>query len=195
MDKIRVGWQRYDISSVKARGGCKIVNNEQWRDCQTEKKQQHCFYSQKRKHFSCQWRKEVFGRAVAPAIPVSCLTDSTNRNDTTNVANIPKNYTSILIMICTRSRSSVYWPRIGVRTIHFLRIIDPFNISSDHFLCLRPWPLCTRRWVHPNKSWTLKQFERGFNDKYILFLLIVFTLQSMVYQNRNFWCRFVQSKT
>ena len=73
-------------------------------NCQNAEK--HSFYPWKRKHSVCQWHIEVVAGAVGPTISDSCSTGSVSRNDTTNVANVPKlpslTDTSILTMIFTR---------------------------------------------------------------------------------------------
>ena len=55
------------------------------------------------------------------------------------------------------------------------------NISSERFPCLRAWPQRARRWVHPKESWKLQRFEMGIQNKYLIFLRIIFSLKFLIY--------------
>ena len=98
-----VCWQRFEIRSDNWSVDAKFWHAvAQLSEC----RKRHWFYSQKKKHFSCQWRVEVVAGAVGPADPGPCSSNRVSWKDAVNAVDIKEiqsvNDTLILTMIYTR---------------------------------------------------------------------------------------------
>ena len=118
------------------KGGCTILNHQQWHHCQNAEK--YCFYSGKGKHFSCEWRIIAVAGTACLAYSSSCATNSNNQilkclTDTSILTMIDKRFSFICVL--TRNQSN---------DIRFLTHNRPFQLSTFPATTFR---VCER--VHP----------------------------------------------